>query len=319
MTTSTWGMPWFLAALPLVPLLLWWLHRQRPRLRFASLHLVRPAVSARRQLAWLPRALLGVGLALCIVALARPQLTHTQVVTKSEGIDIMLALDTSWSMSEPDFTIGGKRATRLDVAKNVVSRFIAGRQSDRVGLVVFGTEAFTQVPLTLDHQGLSRFLRQVQIGMAGEKKTAIGDAVAVAARRMAELDAPAKVVILLTDGESNAGTLEPAEAAEAAAALGVKVYTIGVGSEGGRRRSRSGLDEATLRSIAELTDARYFRATDEDTLRLVYETIDQLEPTTAEVRELTHNEERYHRWLAWGLALLILSLAVNATLLRRIP
>ena len=318
---ASWGNPWFLLLLALVPALLWYLHRQRPRLRFASLHLVRAAASPRRSLAWLPRVLMGLGLAACIVAFARPQLTHKQVVTKSEGIDIMLALDTSQSMNEPDFTIGGRRASRLDVAKNVVSRFIAGREHDRVGLVVFGEEAFTQVPLTLDHQGLSRFLRQVQIGMAGEKKTAVGDAVAVASRRMAELDAPAKVVILLTDGQSNAGTLEPAAAAEAAAAVGVKVYTIGVGPESGRgRRSRGpAFDETTLKLIAEITEAQYFRATDEDTLRLVYETIDELEPSTAEVRELTRHDERYHRWLLWGLGLLVLSLLSNATLFRRIP
>ena len=320
MTTSTWGAPWFLLALALVPALLWLLHRQRPRLRFASLHLVRPAASLRRSMAWLPKPLLALGLALCIVALARPQLTHKTVITKSEGIDIMLALDTSRSMAEPDFTVGGRRASRLDVAKSVVSSFITGREHDRVGLVVFGEEAFTQVPLTLDHQGLARFLRQVNIGMAGERKTAVGDAIAVASRRMAELEAPSKVVILLTDGQSNAGHLEPDEAAEAAAALGVKVYTIGVGPEAGWRRSRGGdLDEASLTRIAELTDARYFRATDEDTLRLVYETIDALEPSTAEVREITHHEERYHRWLLWGLVLLALSVLLDSTLFRRIP
>jgi Ca-activated chloride channel family protein len=320
-TTTTWGAPWFLLALALVPVVSWWLRHRRPRLRFSSSSLLQPAPSLRLSLAWVPAPLLAIGLALCIVALARPQLPHTQSVTKSEGIDIMLALDTSRSMAEPDFTIGGRRASRLDVAKNVVARFVAGREHDRVGLVVFGEEAFTQVPLTLDHQGLSRFLRQVDIGMAGERRTAIGDAVAVATRRMAELEAPSKVVILLTDGQSNAGQLEPDDAAEAAAALGVKVYTIGVGPEaGGRRRSRAGdLDEAALRRIAEITDAHYFRATDEDTLTLVYQTIDELEPTTAEVRELTRYEERYHRWLAWGLALLVLGVLLDSTLLRRIP
>ncbi len=317
---ASWGNPWFLLLLPLAPALLWLMHRQRPRLRFASLHLLRAAPSPRRSLAWLPKLLLGLGLAACVVALARPQLAHKQVLTKSEGIDIMLALDTSHSMSEPDFTIGGRRATRLDVAKNVVARFVAGREHDRVGLVVFGEEAFTQVPLTLDHNGLSRFLRMVRIGMAGEQRTAIGDAIAVASRRMAELEAPSKVVILLTDGESNAGQLEPDAAAEAAAALGIKVYTIGVGAEPRRGRSRiSGLDEVTLQRIAEITDARYFRATDEDTLSLVYQTIDELEPSTAEVQEFTRYDERYHPWLLWGLGLLVLSLLADATLFRRIP
>jgi Ca-activated chloride channel family protein len=300
MSTNTWASPWFLALLPLVPALLWWMHRQRPRLRFSSLHLLQVRPSPRRGLAWLPLPLMGLGLALCIVALARPQLTHRQTVTKSEGIDIMLALDTSRSMAEPDFRIGGRRASRLDVAVNVVGRFIAGREHDRIGLVVFGQEGF---------------LRQVDIGMAGERKTAVGDAVAVASRRMAALDAPAKVVILLTDGQNNAGYLSPEEAAEAAATLGVEVYTVGVLPEYGR----GDLDETTLRSVAELTGARYFRATDEDTLALIYETIDELEPSTAEVRELVRHEERYHRWLLWGLALLGLSLLLDATLFRRVP
>lgn len=321
-----WQAPWFLLGIPLVPVLLWWLHRQRPRLRFASLHLVQARSSLRGSLAWLPMPLVGLGLALCLVALARPQEGQTRTVVKSEGIDIMLALDTSRSMAEKDFTIGGQRASRLAVARNVVSRFVAGREHDRIGLVVFGEEAFTQVPLTLDHGGLSRFLKQVDIGMAGEKRTAIGDAIAVASRRLAELEGDSKVVVLLTDGQNNAGVLEPAEAAEAAAALGIKVYTIGAGPEPGQRqgwlglrRSRSDLDEETLTAIAEATEARYFRAHDAEALAKVYALIDQLEPTTAEYEELTNYEERYRPWLLWGLALLVAGLMLNATLFRRIP
>ncbi len=321
-----WQAPWFLAGIPAIPLLLWWLHRQRPRVRFASLQLIHAAPSLRRSLAWLPVPLLGVGLALSLVALARPQLAQTRKIVRSEGIDIVLALDTSRSMAERDFTIGGQRATRLAVAKNVVARFVAGREHDRIGLVVFGEEAFTQVPLTLDHQGLSRFLKQVDIGMAGERRTAIGDALAVATRRLADLEAESKVVILLTDGQNNAGVIEPDEAAEAAAALGVKIYTIGASPEAGQRqgwlglqRSRVDLDETTLQSIAEATEARYFRAYDSEALAKVYALIDQLEPTTAEYEEFTEYEERYRSWLLAGLALVVFSLLLNATLLRRIP
>ncbi len=324
-----WQAPWVLAALPLVPLLIWWLHRQRPRLRFASLAILRPAPSLRRSLARLPTLLLGLALVLALVALARPQIARKQTVTRSEGIDIMLALDSSRSMAAEDFSIGGSRASRLDVAKNVVARFVVGREHDRIGLVVFGEEALTQVPLTLDHAALARFLGQVEIGMAGARRTAVGDAVAVASRRLAELEAPSKVVILLTDGRSNAGTLEPEQAAEAAAALGVKVYTIGVGPEpgsGGRmgvlglRGSRGGdLDVPSLTRIAELTDARFFRAEDADTLAQVYEIIDELEPTTAEVKEYVRHDELYRPWLLWALAALALQLLLSSTLLRRLP
>ncbi|MFH1470059.1 MAG: VWA domain-containing protein [Pseudomonadota bacterium] len=183
------------------------------------------------------------------------------------------------------------------------------------------------VPLTLDHLGLASFLGQVRIGQAGERRTAIGDAIAIAYQRLAKLEAPSKIVILLTDGRSNAGSVEPVKAAEAAAALGVKIYTIGVGSEPGQGggflglfSSRGGdLDEPTLEAIAARTGGRYFRAQDSDTLAQVYETIGQLEPSTAEIKELTHYEERFAPWLCWGLGMLALWVLLETTLFRRLP
>lgn len=320
-----WAQPWWLLALP-IALLAPWLTRH-PRMAVGSLRAVRSGTSLRLLLAWLPGALGAVGLALLVVALARPQRVDRRTIVEHEGIDILLVLDTSGSMEAEDYQMGGRDASRLAVAKETIARFAEGRPDDRLGLVVFGEEAFTQVPLTTDHEALVRFLRLVRIGMAGQRATAVGDAIAVASKRLTDLDAPSRVVILLTDGRSNAGQVDPRQAAEAARALGVKVYTVGVGStEGGGGGlfgllgGRSGeLDEATLQAIADTTDARYFRAGDTEALEKVYETIDALETSTAEVEELTRREERFRPWATAGLALILLQFLLGGTVLRRLP
>jgi len=302
-----WAHPLVLLAAPAAPLVVWFAWRRRPKLRFSSVGLVKPGGSARRAAGFLPDLLLAAALVCLIVALARPQATRRESVVRSEGIDILLVVDTSGSMESPDYRVGGRPASRLDVAKAVVARFVEGRPHDRIGLVVFGEEAFTQVPLTLDHAGLAAFLRQVEIGMAGPRSTAVGEA--------------------LTDGRNNAGTIDPTTAARAAAALGVKVYTIGVGSSGEARgplglltRPQGGdLDEATLRAIADTTGGRYWRADDAEALQRVYDTIDLLEKSTAEVKEYVHAEERYHPWLFAGLVLLALQVLLSTTILRRLP
>ncbi|MCB9759610.1 MAG: VWA domain-containing protein [Alphaproteobacteria bacterium] len=320
--------PLWLLALLLLPALALRERGGRARLGWSALSRLREGRGWRVALAWLPSALRLLGLAALIVALARPQLTHREVVVRSDGIDIMLALDTSGSMEALDFVIDGQQATRLDVAREVMAEFIQRRPYDRLGLVVFGEEAFTQVPLTLDEDSLLRFLSQVEIGMAGGNATAVGQALAVASARLAELDAPSKVVILLTDGRSNAGKLSPMQAAEVARSLGIKVYTIGVGSHEGPSRGIFGLlrgggreqiDERTLTRMAELTGAQYFRATDTDSLREIYDTIDKLEKTTAEAKEYVHREELYRYALLPGLALLALQQLLVATVLRRLP
>lgn len=321
---TEWQSAWALLGLVFLPFLAWWQVRRRPTLGFSSLLVVEARVTPRRAVAWLPDAFLFAAIALALVALARPQYTFRETVVKSEGIDIMLTLDTSGSMDSPDYVIGGRRTSRLDVAKAVMARFIEGRPHDRLGLVVFGEEAFTQVPLTLDHDALVNFLRQVDLGMAGKRSTAIGDAVAVASRRLASLEAPSKVVILLTDGQNNAGRLPPARAAEAAASLGIRIHTIGVGAVGGGRGlfglQRTGdLDEATLQSLADATGGRYFRADDTETLARVYETIDQLEKSTAEVKEFVHREERFQPWLVASGCCLLAFLLLSSTVLRRLP
>ena len=316
-----WGSPFVLLLLPVV-LVVPWLSRG-PRLAWSSLALSQARPSLRQAVAWLPTALTSLGLALLVVALARPQHVDRQRVVEREGIDILLVLDTSGSMKADDYTVGRRRVTRLSAAKEVIGRFVEGRPDDRIGLVVFGDVAFTQVPLTTDHRAMRAFLESVDIGMAGQS-TAIGDAIAVAAQRMKELEAPARVVILLTDGDSRTG-MSPREAAKAAAALGIKVYTIGMGSAqgggmlGGLFGRSSSLDESTLKDIARTTDARYFRADDTQSLRAVYETIDELEKTTAEVQEFVHRDERYHTVLGLGLVLLCLQQLLAQTWLRRLP
>lgn len=321
-----WASPWWFAALPLALLpALGWL---RPwALRFSATGAMREGPSLRRWVSGLPALLQLAVLVLVIVALARPQKVVRETERESEGVDILLAIDTSGSMDAPDMGVAGTQLTRLEAGKRVMAAFVEQRSNDRIGLVVFGQEAFTQVPLTLDHTGLHDFIGQLEIGMAGKSATAVGDAIAVSTKRLKELEAPSKVVILVTDGKSNAGQIDPVQAAEAAAALGVKVYTIGVGSTGGGRSGFMGMfsaggadvDEATLRKIAATTNAEYFRATDARALAEVYARIDALEPSSAKVKEYIHRDELF--WIALWPALLLwgLELLLSAGPLRRVP
>lgn len=324
-----WAAPWALLLLLPVLLLPWqprWTGVARLALPGPEVHAVQ-GWTLRRLAAPLPPVLQMVGLALVVFALARPRLTHKSVRVESEGLDIMLAVDTSGSMRAEDFSLGGQAVDRLSVAKGVIQEFVQERPHDRIGVVVFGEEAFTHVPLTLDHDTLKRVLEAIQIGIAGESRTAVGQAIAVSAKRMKELEAPERVIILLTDGQSNAGRFSPVEAAELAAQLGIKVYTIGVGAQQGQRGGLFGLmrgggdgiDEATLKAVAERTGARYFRATDTRSLRQIYETINQLQPSPAEVEELVHHEELFRWPLVPGVVALLLQQLLAATWLRRWP
>lgn len=322
MTGFEWGSPWaLLLLLPVLALPFQARLTGRNRLAVGGLAQVRSGLTLRLALAWVPAVLQVLGLALLVVALARPRLTRFDQVVESEGLDILLAIDTSGSMGNTDFKVGIRPTDRLTVAKAVVAEFIEGRPNDRIGLVVFGEEAFTHVPLTLDHDSLLSVLDQVELGMAGAQGTAVGTAIAVSAKRLKELEAPSKLVILLTDGRSNAGTISPMEAANAAAALDIKVYTIGVG-----RVSRSLLnpfgsevDEEGLTKIAETTGARFFRATDTEALRAVYDTIDELEPSPAEVRDLVSHEELFRRFAVPGMLALLVQVLLSTTWLRRGP
>lgn len=278
----------------------------------------------------LPLLLRLAAVALLIIALARPQEGRKQTEILSEGVDILLTIDTSGSMRAMDFTLGNSEATRLDAVKAVVADFIQRRPGDRLGMVVFGEEAFTQAPLTLDHDLLQTLLKELTIGMAGDA-TAIGSAIGVSVNRLKDLKAKSKVVVLLTDGQNTAGELAPAQAAEAAAAFGVKIYTIGVGSEGpapflidtpfGQQTvyQQADLDEPTLRKIADLTHARYFRAKDTSELLQIYGDIDRLEKSEAKVKEYMEYEERFHWFLIPGLLILLAEVVLTRTWLRKIP
>ena len=322
--------PQWLFLLILVPLYgLWqWFRRQAiPGLTFSNLRAARDAPRGTRVYAIVLPSLLRMGaLTLCILALARPQVREVTQERYAEGVDIVLVLDTSTSMRAEDF-----RPNRFEAAREVASEFIAGRVSDRVGLIVFAAKAYTQAPLTLDYAFLQSMLEEVEVGSI-QDGTAIGTALATAVNRLKDTSAESKVIILLTDGQNNRGEIDPVTASEVAATLGVRVYAIGVGTHGeapfvfdrpfgGRQRQMVPveIDEDMLRSIAQGTGGQYFRATDEQALREIYEQIGDLEKSQIETRIYTDYEERYVRYLWPGLLLILIEVLLKTTLLRRFP
>lgn len=316
-----WMSPAWLFALPLG--LLPWIAWLRPHtLRFSALALLQARRTWRSYVGVLLPLLESLAIFGVIVALARPQEVRRETLRESQGIDLLLAIDTSGSMETKDMVAGGRDLTRLDASKVVMARFVEGRPDDRIGLEIFGEEAFVQVPLTLDHDALTAFIEQIEIGMAG-KRTAVGTAIAVGTKRMKELTAPSKVLILVTDGRSTADTITATQAAEAAAALGVKVYTIGVGSTGQRgffgMSGGTDIDEPTMRQIATTTGGKYYRATDLAQLAEVYADIDRLETSTARTKEFVHRDERYLLPLLPAIACFALATILGSTLLRRTP
>jgi Ca-activated chloride channel family protein len=270
-------------------------------------------------------------LALMILALARPQWGTHQVDIKTEGINIILAVDISGSMAALDFQKGTRIIDRLQAVKGVIDQFVAKRYGDRIGLVVFGTHAYTQMPLTRDYNALVSILNRVQIGGAG-KSTAIGDAIGISLKRLSDIPSKSNIIILLTDGRSNAGEISPQSATEIAVAKKVRIYTIGVGSEGevpfrvnipgyGERYvyQRADIDEKTLRMIADKTQGLYFRAQDTDTLEKIYDTIDKLEKTKVTVKAYDNYRELYRYPLIPALCLLALWMVLSHTRFLRIP
>ncbi len=322
--------PQWLVLLILVPLLgawEWWRARKKTGLRFSN---VASAKAAPRTL-WtyvggLPALLRMGALALGILALARPQERNVTQERFAEGVDIMMVLDTSTSMRAQDF-----RPNRFEAARDVAAEFIRGRISDRIGLIVFAAKAFTQTPLTLDYQFLLRMLDEVEVG-AIEDGTAIGTALATAVNRLKDTEAESKVIILLTDGQNNRGEVDPVTASEVAATLGVRVYSIGVGTYGeapfvidhpfaGRQRQMVPveIDEDMLRSVSTNTGGQYFRATNKQALRDIYEQIGDLEKTKIETRIYTDYEERFAIFLWPAFGLIFLEVLLASTALRRFP
>jgi Ca-activated chloride channel family protein len=322
--------PWLLLLLLLIPVVAWFaLRRGHNRsIAYPSVELLLGA--GLEAPVWKRHGKLALRLlaiALVILAVAHPQTGRSQHTEYAEGIDIMLVLDTSGSMQAQDF----EPKNRLFVAREVVKEFIAKRRQDRIGLVVFAADAITQCPLTLDYTLLAKLVDGVDFGMLDDG-TAIGVALATACNRLRSSDATSRVVILLTDGQNNAGMVDPITAARVAASLGVKVYTVGVGTRGrapmpiddpvfGRRLVSVDvdIDEPTLRRIAELTDGRYFRATDRAELEEIYDRIDALEKSKVESETYVEYTSRFAWFVIPALALLMLELAFEQTWLRETP
>jgi Ca-activated chloride channel family protein len=322
---------WLLTSLPLVML---WRGRQGPiaAIEYSDVGLVREvARNSRSRIGRWIWFLPIVAAVLMIVGLARPQRTHSRTEVTVNGIDIVLGLDVSGSMQALDFTIDGRRVNRIEVVKSVVSKFIEERPNDRIGLIAFAGVPVLVSPITLDHDWLQQNLEGVSIG-SGDDGTAIGSAIAAGVNRLRMTPAKSKVVILLTDGVNNTGKIAPLAAAEAAKALGVKVYTIAVGVRGkapipvkddaGRMHlilAEVDVDEKTLQSIAELTGGKFYRATDTDSLQKIYEEINRFERSTQTVQKFENVEELYPWALVPALGILGVSSILRQTRLRRLP
>jgi Ca-activated chloride channel homolog len=319
----------FYLLLVLIPIIAWYVFRQK---RFsASLQ-----ISTLRGLEFAPKtwkhylrhllfAIKVIVMALLIVVLARPQSSESWENVSTEGIDIIMALDVSTSMLARDL-----HPDRLEAAKDVATTFIAGRPYDRIGLVIFSGESFTQCPLTTDHAVVSNMLRETATGML-EDGTAIGNGLATAVTRLKESDAISRVIILLTDGENNKGEIPPLTAAEIAKTFGIRVYTIGVGTEGTApypvqtpfgtsiQQVQVKIDEESLQSIADITGGKYFRATSNDKLKRIYDEIDKLEKSKTEVKEFSKKQEEFQPFAIWAMILLIVGMLLKVSVLRNIP
>jgi len=322
---------WLLALLPVV---LIFRARRGPvaALEYPDVSLAREVARASRSRfggwRWLYPLLAAV---LMIVGLARPQRVHSHTDVSAEGIDIVLGLDVSGSMQALDFEVNKQRVNRIQVVKSVVAKFIDERPDDRIGLVAFAGSPYLVSPITLDHGWLQQNLERVTVA-ATDDGTAIGSAIAAGVNHLRETSGKSKVLILLTDGMNNSGRIPPLAAAEAAAALGVKIYTIGVGVRGKVPipvRNQTGqmqiimaevdVDERTLKAIADLTGGKFYRATDTDSLRGIYEEINRFEKTAQTVHKFEQIEELYRWALIPALILLTLGVLLQHTLWRRLP
>lgn len=314
-----------------IPLIAWYVYSQRtsaPSMRLSSTMPFDSLPTSWK--AHMRHVMFGLKLAMLgclIIILCRPQSHDSWETSDVEGTDIVVALDVSTSMLAKDF-----KPNRLDAAKEVATQFVTGRDHDNIGLVVFAAESFTQVPMTMDNAMLVNAIQQVKIGML-EDGTAIGDGIATAINRIKDGKAKSKSIILLTDGSNNTGVVAPLTAAQVAQQYGIKIYTIGVGSNGsapypvaidyaGNVQYQTlpvVIDEATLQRIAQATGAKYFRATSKGVLKSVFDEIDRLEKTHLDVQRFTHTEDNYMPWALALMALLVVYLVMEYTVMRRIP
>ncbi|MBU0509579.1 VWA domain-containing protein [bacterium] len=327
MTFANPQMFWMLLVLPvMVYVHFWWENRRTSDFRYPTIaHAARSVKTWRIRFRHVPFLLRLVAVALLVVVLARPQLHDREIKRSVEGIDIILCLDTSTSMAAEDLT-----PNRLEAAKKVAAEFVEGRFSDRIGIVPFAAQSFTQCPLTTDYSIVVSLLEDLHMGMV-EDGTAIGMALATALNRLRESDAKSKVVILLTDGQNNRGEIDPVTAAQAAQALGIRVYTIGVGTRGeapypvetvfGKRYQNIpvNIDEDMLNEIAKLSGGQYFRATDNRALRNIYAEIDRLERTRISVEEYRRVAEMFGPWLWAAILCMMLDVLFGAIVVRKSP
>lgn len=326
--------PLVLALIPILLLLFWHEYQrgQGPSFKFSSLSLIQQiGPTWKVQWSFLPWVLRGLVLVLLLIALAGPRKLLATSKLTSEGIDIVLALDVSGSMSAEDYVIDGHRISRLDIIKSTVENFIKQRTDDRIGLIVFGSQAYTVCPLTTDHEWLLENLRQVRIGVI-EDATAIGSGIATSLLRLKHSKVKSKIIVLLTDGVNNSGKIDPLTAAKTAQALGIKVYTIGAGTTGivpfpvidefGNKhyeQAQFDLDEDTLRKIAGMTGAQYFRAADTESLHHIYAEIDKLEKTKIDDKGYKQYAPLFWYFVDAALVLLGLEIILTNTVFLKIP
>lgn len=330
----TFAQPQFLWLLLLIPLIAWLKGKfgGTPGVLFSTTKTVAKIGGRRRSRAGdFLTGLLYLALIALIFALARPQEGKTITRTQASGVDIMLVIDVSRSMLAEDFTIGGQRANRLEAVKQVTETFIRERPNDRIGIVAFAGRPYLVSPLTLDHDWLRQNLERTRIGLV-EDGTAIGSALASASNRLKDKESKSKLVVLLTDGDNNMGRVSPATAAEAAQALGIKVYTIGSGSRGnapypvgdafGRtvyRQIPVEFDEEILKQIAATTGGSYFRATDTQSLQGIFDEIDELEKSEVEVQKVAQYKDLFPWFVLVGAVLLAAETVLGQTIWRRLP
>jgi Ca-activated chloride channel family protein len=342
-STLTFAQPWLLLLLLAIPLLAYLRGKRGPAaaLIFSSTKTLQALgkTSAARAGKFL-RALLLVSLAIFCLALARPQLGKRLTQVDASGIDIMVVLDVSGSMLTKDFAIGGDSASRIDAIREVTRRFIEGRPNDRIGIIAFAGRPYVVSPMTLDHDWLTQNLDRVRIGLV-EDGTAIGSAIAAAANRLNDKHSKSRVIVLLTDGENNAGKIPPNTAAEAVKALGIRFYAVGAGINGvapapvfnsqtGRpvtdmlgnvlyQNQRVQFNEAGLKEVAKIADGQFFRATDTKSLEQIFQGIDKMEKTTVSVKKYQQYRDLFPACIMAGCGLLVAQILLSQTVWKKLP
>ena len=332
----SWFSPWAFGLIPIAVVLVGWSYwrsrKKAPTVQFSSLALLKGIPRPlRTRLMWLPAFVMLGALVLIVVSLARPQRADTKVRKNVEGIDIMLVLDVSDSMLIEDM-----KPNRLEACKSMMKEFVQKRSTDRLGLVIFAGEAYTRVPLTLDYKILQESIAAVKISRNIKMGTAIGVALATGAGRLKESTARSRVMVFLTDGENNSGTIDPETALDIAKGYGIRIYTIGAGVDGdaqlpiegvdafGRKVKRyqpihSTVNDELLGKMANDTGGKYYRATDNTSLKKVFADIDRLEKTKIDVNQYTKYAELYEPWLFWGVILFLISWILQVTVFRKVP